>query len=128
MYYTEPELEALRRSLGAVGVKDRESFFFSCLSRRRRERQIFSDTPVARIFIDEAHWAEARPRHLVHTVKTRLAQQLAQTRRLERFNAREEKRAMRQLPTETDEEHKVRRSGGWVDGVLLGGCVRRSGG
>ena len=75
---------------------------------RRRERQIWGDTPLAKLFIDEARWAEVRPRHLVESVKSELTAQLSDTAKLHRYVEREETRAKTRWPSETPDEHQLR--------------------
>eukprot|EP00662_Eupelagonemidae_sp_cell21_P008671 gene8671-11724_t len=53
MFYTAPQLEALRPLLRGTDYRDRIGFFGGCLDRRRRQRLAWQDTPLARLFLPE---------------------------------------------------------------------------
>ena len=55
MYYTPQEVELLLAAVGGASVKDREAFFSECLRRRRRERHIWADTPLAKVLTPFFH-------------------------------------------------------------------------
>mmetsp|Transcript_84094 Transcript_84094/g.168406 ORF Transcript_84094/g.168406 Transcript_84094/m.168406 type:complete len:588 (-) Transcript_84094:213-1976(-) len=69
MYFTEEELDLLLQGLTHADIPHRASFFAACQRLRRRERVVWSDTPLARAFTAPKHW------HLLH-VKA-LVQQMA---------------------------------------------------
>lgn len=60
MYYTEDQLEDLRKGLVSVPMKDRVAFFEAILILRRRERHIWGDTPLAKLFTHSNEY------HLLH--------------------------------------------------------------
>ena len=49
MYYTAPELKLLLAAMGDAPHAKRELFFAECLRRRRRERRMWADTPLAKV-------------------------------------------------------------------------------
>eukprot|EP00931_Biecheleriopsis_adriatica_P073552 TRINITY_DN47812_c0_g1_i1.p1 TRINITY_DN47812_c0_g1~~TRINITY_DN47812_c0_g1_i1.p1 ORF type:complete len:4288 (-),score=931.49 TRINITY_DN47812_c0_g1_i1:37-12879(-) len=77
MFFTEAELRLVMSSLSAAPLADRRLFFEECLRCRRRERKEWADTPVARLFVEEAEWDRLRPRALVAQVKANLAATLS---------------------------------------------------
>merc|ERR1712137_1428306 len=68
MYYTEDELELLEKGLTLAPLKDRLSFFSECLRLRRRERNLWGDTPLAKIFTPQEEWHLLRTRALLEQV------------------------------------------------------------
>jgi hypothetical protein len=56
MYYTPKEMELLLDALKMSSVADRLLFFEECLRLRRRERHLWGDTPLAKLFTDESEW------------------------------------------------------------------------
>ena len=56
MYFTAPQLTSLSRALHLSPVGDRLAFFEETLRLRERERNNWSDTPVAKIFTREEDW------------------------------------------------------------------------
>merc|ERR1711998_515649 len=94
-----------------MGADMREKFFEECLLRKRRERQVFRDAPVAKIFIDQERWAELRPRSLIESVKRALADQFLDHKRLEKRIAREKKKA-NERGAETEQEFLERQLAG----------------
>ncbi|RHY32657.1 hypothetical protein DYB32_002374 [Aphanomyces invadans] len=56
MYYTPRQLTALLGGLSAVPLHRRHEFFQSTLRLRRRERQLWGDTPLAKAFTKEDEW------------------------------------------------------------------------
>ncbi|KAF0690318.1 Aste57867_18249 [Aphanomyces stellatus] len=56
MYYTRAQLSALLAGLAAVPLHWRHEFFQSTLRLRRRERQLWGDTPLAKVFTKEDEW------------------------------------------------------------------------
>lgn len=64
MYYFPNELELLLRGLESVPLGLRHEFFDCCLRLRRRERHLWGDTPLAKVFTakDEWHLLGARAR------------------------------------------------------------------
>lgn len=68
MFYRAPELESLMEALHAVPEASRRAFFEGCLRYRRRERQMWADTPLAKLFTVQSEWGELHARALVHRV------------------------------------------------------------
>jgi hypothetical protein len=66
MYYTDEEIELLLRSLEAIPLDQRASFFDCCQRLRRRERQVWGDTPLAKVFTAQSDWKHLHVRSLVH--------------------------------------------------------------
>lgn len=64
MYFAPAELELLLAGLAPVPLTLRHEFFESCLRLRRRERHLWGDTPLAKVFTkqDEWHLLSARAR------------------------------------------------------------------
>ncbi|DAZ97871.1 TPA: LOW QUALITY PROTEIN: hypothetical protein N0F65_003298 [Lagenidium giganteum] len=64
MYYAPQELELLLEGLHAVPITLRHEFFECILRLRRRERHLWGDTPLAKVFTkkDEWHLLRARAR------------------------------------------------------------------
>lgn len=62
MYYSDEELEALEAALAACALADRRAFFAEALRLRRRERNLWEDTPVAKLFTPRAEWGALRAR------------------------------------------------------------------
>eukprot|EP00427_Karlodinium_veneficum_P055057 CAMPEP_0169414090 /NCGR_PEP_ID=MMETSP1017-20121227/61723_1 /TAXON_ID=342587 /ORGANISM="Karlodinium micrum, Strain CCMP2283" /LENGTH=673 /DNA_ID=CAMNT_0009521587 /DNA_START=1 /DNA_END=2022 /DNA_ORIENTATION=- len=73
MFYTDDELKLLMKSLAAASLDERRTFFEECIRRRRRERREWTDTPLARVFVDESEWDTLRPRALVENVAANVA-------------------------------------------------------
>jgi len=62
MYYTNEELERLALGLHDASLADRVAFFEECLRLRRRERNQWTDTPLARVLVAESAWADLSAR------------------------------------------------------------------
>jgi len=62
MHYNENELIMLERALLSSSFSERKDFFTHALSLHRKERAIWLDTPIARIFTPSAEWHLLRPR------------------------------------------------------------------
>merc|ERR1719262_1656450 len=77
MFFSDYELQLLMTSLAAATPEDRRLFFEECIRRRRRERREWSDTPIARIFVNEAEWATLKPRAMIENVRSNVAATLA---------------------------------------------------
>ncbi|RHY98210.1 hypothetical protein DYB35_004616 [Aphanomyces astaci] len=56
MYYTPEQVAALLSGLTSVPLHWRHDFFQSTLRLRRRERQLWGDTPLAKVFTKEDEW------------------------------------------------------------------------
>ncbi|CAK4174347.1 unnamed protein product [Aphanomyces euteiches] len=56
MYYTADQLNALLGGLKSIPLHLRHEFFQSTLRLRRRERQLWGDTPLAKVFTKEDEW------------------------------------------------------------------------
>jgi len=72
MYYSAAELRCLMATLAASPHSQREDFFHSCLSLRRRQRTMWLGTPLERVFTPEEKWDTLRPRALIEAVKAEL--------------------------------------------------------
>jgi hypothetical protein len=68
MYYTDAELELLEQGLRKASLDDRLNFFSVCLRLRRRERNLWGDTPLAKIFTPQEEWHLLRTRALLEQV------------------------------------------------------------
>lgn len=64
MYFSPSELELLLDGLAEIPLSLRHEFFECCLRLRRRERHLWGDTPLAKVFTkkDEWHLLSARAR------------------------------------------------------------------
>ena len=56
MYYSGEEIKSLSRALVLAPIEDRLAFFEEGLRLRSRERNLWADTPVAKLFTDESEW------------------------------------------------------------------------
>lgn len=56
MFYTDTEIDRLNVVLGGSGVPERVHFFEGCLRLRRRERNRWADTPLARVLTERDRW------------------------------------------------------------------------
>jgi hypothetical protein len=72
MYYTEPELELLMVGLKDCDVASRLDFFCEILRLRRRERNLWVDTPLAKVFTTKEEWHLLRARAKIQQVKDAL--------------------------------------------------------
>jgi hypothetical protein len=67
MYYSDDELQLMERSsLHEAPLAARLAFFGECLRLRRRERHLWADTPLAKLFTPQHEW---------HMLRARAAQQ-----------------------------------------------------
>jgi len=71
MYYDKDALEVLGRALVAAPLGVRQTFFDRCLMTHRRERTMWSDTPVAKLFTEESQWDDLRPAALIEAIRTK---------------------------------------------------------
>jgi len=62
MYYSDEALKLLERALDHSSYDDRRIFFSECLRLRRRERNLWSDTPLAKFLTPREEWHLLRPR------------------------------------------------------------------
>ncbi|OQS06902.1 hypothetical protein THRCLA_20266 [Thraustotheca clavata] len=56
MYYTDDQMELVLRGLTNVPLNLRHEFFQCCIRLRRRERQLWGDTPLAKVFTKSSEW------------------------------------------------------------------------
>jgi len=70
MYYTSAEVEGLMYGLQAVSLADRLAFFTECLRLRKRERNLWIDTPLAKVFTAREEWGQLQSRALIQQVNT----------------------------------------------------------
>lgn len=82
MFFSDDDLRSLMQCLAAVSHGEREAFFAESLRQRRRERREWGDTPVAPVFVEEAKWAELRPRALLEKARVNLHANFNYVRRL----------------------------------------------
>ena len=68
MYFTDSQVEHLVATLKSADCERRKRFFEGCLRLRRRQRQLWGDTPIAKVFVDEASWNQLRDQALHHQV------------------------------------------------------------
>jgi hypothetical protein len=57
VYYTKEEVEALMHGLQHTPVPDRQAFFSECIRLRRRERNLWADTPLAKALTLPEEWS-----------------------------------------------------------------------
>eukprot|EP01098_Paradermamoeba_levis_P009293 TRINITY_DN385_c0_g1_i11.p1 TRINITY_DN385_c0_g1~~TRINITY_DN385_c0_g1_i11.p1 ORF type:complete len:781 (-),score=237.18 TRINITY_DN385_c0_g1_i11:81-2390(-) len=62
MYFTDNELTLLESGLRLSNLDDRLAFFSESLRLRRRERNLWGDTPLAKIFTPQEEWHLLRSR------------------------------------------------------------------
>jgi hypothetical protein len=84
MYYKPAELDLLMRGLDKCDVDSRLAFFSECLRLRRRERNLWTDTPLAKVFTLKEDWHLLKARAKIQEVKTAIRDK---TKR-QRLNAR----------------------------------------
>ncbi|CAK9107070.1 Calmodulin [Durusdinium trenchii] len=56
MHYSGAELELLEESFRDSPIQDRVHFFEDCLRLRRREKYLWGDTPLAKLFTEKSEW------------------------------------------------------------------------
>eukprot|EP00516_Mucochytrium_quahogii_P008420 CAMPEP_0203758104 /NCGR_PEP_ID=MMETSP0098-20131031/10854_1 /ASSEMBLY_ACC=CAM_ASM_000208 /TAXON_ID=96639 /ORGANISM=" , Strain NY0313808BC1" /LENGTH=3866 /DNA_ID=CAMNT_0050650355 /DNA_START=244 /DNA_END=11840 /DNA_ORIENTATION=- len=56
MYYTDEELVCLEKTFKNNSIGERIHFFEDCLRLRRREKHLWGDTPLARLFTEKGEW------------------------------------------------------------------------
>ena len=56
MYYSDTEIKSLSKALVLAPIDDRLTFFEEGLRLRSRERNLWADTPVAKLFTAESEW------------------------------------------------------------------------
>jgi len=61
MFFTDNELALLLHGLLGSNIRDRLAFFSESLRLRRRERHLWEDTPLAKVFTEQKNW------HLLHS-------------------------------------------------------------
>ncbi|KUF93228.1 Peptide-N4-(N-acetyl-beta-glucosaminyl)asparagine amidase A [Phytophthora nicotianae] len=85
MYYFPNELEMLLEGLATVPISLRHEFFECLLRLRRRERHLWGDTPLAKVFTAQSEW------HLL-TARARLQQfQQSLLRKQRQYQKKKEK-------------------------------------
>jgi hypothetical protein len=72
MYYTNPQVTSLAKALKLSPVNDRLEFFEETLRLRQRERNLWTDTPVAKIFTLEKDWHLMRARSALNRLNASL--------------------------------------------------------
>jgi len=86
MYYTDTELELLEKGLSKAPLDSRLSFFSVLLRLRRRERNLWGDTPLAKIFTPQEEWHMLRTRALLEQVTDAILKSI-KTRHLDPLGA-----------------------------------------
>jgi len=56
MYYTDSELSQMEELLHSCSYASRMAFFNECLGVRNRERHLWGDTPIAKLFAPPSEW------------------------------------------------------------------------
>eukprot|EP01126_Amoeba_proteus_P003664 TRINITY_DN11217_c0_g1_i1.p1 TRINITY_DN11217_c0_g1~~TRINITY_DN11217_c0_g1_i1.p1 ORF type:complete len:676 (+),score=139.50 TRINITY_DN11217_c0_g1_i1:721-2748(+) len=84
MYYTNSEISVLEYAFARVPVKDRRAIFQDCLGFRKRERNMWEDTPLAKLFSVEEDWHLLRANAALHHVSEAVSQ--AMKNRIMMFN------------------------------------------
>eukprot|EP00941_MAST-03F_sp_MAST-3F-sp1_P005353 g5353.t1 len=77
-YYTDDELELLSEGLQRASVKDRKDFFMACLRLRRRQRQLFADTSLAKVLTPKSEWHLLKSRAILEQVNTAIKMRATQ--------------------------------------------------
>lgn len=72
MYYHEGQLRELMAMLACDTIDQRKEFFVRCLLLRRRERHMWIDTDLAKLFVEEVDWGTIHERALVEVVQKKL--------------------------------------------------------
>jgi len=76
MFFTDEEVELLENALQGTSLQDRRSFFEESLRLRRRHRNLWADTPVARVLTPQEDWtwlrAQAQVQRVGKSIKTAL--------------------------------------------------------
>lgn len=72
MYYDDSQTKSLAKSLKLSPVNDRLEFFEETLRLRQRERNLWTDTPVAKIFTLEKDWHLMRARSALNRLNAEL--------------------------------------------------------
>jgi len=72
MYYTPRQLNLLMAGLAASPPQERANFFEACMQLRKRQRAVWTGTPLAKVFTDAEEWYMLRPRALIDQVKADL--------------------------------------------------------
>ena len=80
MYFSDSELLFLEKGLSSVSLKDRLEFFSECLRLRRRERNLWTDTPLAKIFTPQEEWHLLRTRSKLEQVKNAITKAIKERR------------------------------------------------
>ena len=70
MFYSDDELNLLEKSLIHSSIEERLSFYLECLRLRRRQRNVWCDTPIARIFTDTNDWHLIRQKSKAMKIST----------------------------------------------------------
>jgi len=68
MYYSPTELEVLEYALAATTHEQRKRFFVRNLQLRRKQRNVWLDTPIAKFFTPAEEWAHLRDRATMEKV------------------------------------------------------------
>mmetsp|Transcript_6916 Transcript_6916/g.12436 ORF Transcript_6916/g.12436 Transcript_6916/m.12436 type:complete len:262 (+) Transcript_6916:78-863(+) len=90
MFYTEAELQLLMEGLKTAPIPDRASFFGSCHRLRRRERNVWGDTPLAKLFTAESDWHLLHVKALIQQMSSELQRRKASAKEMfERFGSDE---------------------------------------
>jgi hypothetical protein len=69
MYFNPAEIDMLETALTNTDVFKRRDFFMNCLRLRRRERNLWADTPLAKLFTVEEEWHLIPGRAALHRLR-----------------------------------------------------------
>lgn len=81
MFFSPEQLDLIISAL-PCDHELRRVFFEESLRRRRRERKVFTETPVNKLFVKSEHWDLLRPIALVARIRWRFYNELKQTLKL----------------------------------------------
>lgn len=81
MYYTPKEFELLQEGLATVPCSRRQEFFECLLRLRRRERHLWGDTPLAKVFTAQSEWHRLSARARLQQFQTSLLRKQRQHRK-----------------------------------------------
>jgi len=86
MYYSDKEIEVLEHALCRVSLQDRKVFFLENLRLRRRERNIWEDTPLAKLFVPSQEWHLLRTRAMIEKIGVAVRKAIRRRAGTSKFN------------------------------------------
>jgi rubrerythrin len=81
MFFSAEQLDLIISAL-PCDHQTRQVFFEETLRRRRRERKVFTETPVNKLFVPSKHWDLLRPIALIARIRWRFYNELKHTQKL----------------------------------------------